>query len=133
MERFSQVRALAAIKAIIAALKARQDRPKITFLSVSSAEKDLLDRKKFAQLFDVAFVGCSVTHLLEKGFEDNFKEQAIVYVETPLYLLHIAKEVQAKFKEHLAQMCGTRRLQIPPELQSYDPNATAVVKVMVQQ
>ena len=54
----------------------------------------------------------------------------MVLVETPLYLLHIAKEVQTKFKEHLDQICDECGLKVDEKNQEdYDPNATTVVKV----
>ncbi len=39
--------------------------PKVTFLSVSSAERDLMRKAKFTKTFHSAFVACSVTHFLQ--------------------------------------------------------------------
>ncbi len=39
--------------------------PKVTFLSVATAEKELLERNKFAGKFSSVFVACSVTHFLQ--------------------------------------------------------------------
>ncbi len=39
--------------------------PKVTFLSVATAEKEMLERRKFAGKFSSVFVACSVTHFLQ--------------------------------------------------------------------
>ena len=39
--------------------------PKITFMPLSSTERDILEKKKYKGYFHSAFIGCSVTHFLQ--------------------------------------------------------------------
>lgn len=76
----------------------------ITFLPVSSGEKDLLVKKKYHQKFDKIFIGCSVAHFLDKTLLFNLRPSekgSELAVESPRYLLHLAHEVEKKFKEQL--------------------------------
>ncbi|TRY68388.1 hypothetical protein TCAL_01422 [Tigriopus californicus] len=76
----------------------------ITFLPVSSGEKDLLVKSKYHQKFDKIFIGCSVAHFLDKALFLNLKNSqrgSELAVESPRYLLHLAYEVEQKFKEQL--------------------------------
>ena len=55
--------------------------------------------------FDRVYVGCSVTQLLTKGLMACLKgsQKVSVYLETSLYLLHMADQIQVKYKQYLAK------------------------------
>ena len=111
--RSAQSRALECIKTILRRSK-DSPMPKVTFLSVSSCERDLLQREKFHGTFDAAFVACSVTHFLTDEFVKNLKKEqgSCIVVESPLFLLHLAAEVQDKFGEHLGQICSSAGMRL---------------------
>ena len=56
------------------------------------------------------FIGCSVSHLLSSSLMQCVKPKtAIMYMETPLFLLHMSNEILQKFKEHMtseAEVCN---------------------------
>ena len=130
METLARNRAVVYFKEIFETLRKTDDIswPLVTFLSVSSGEKDLLTRHKYHSTFDVVFIGCGVTHFLEESFVKNLKgdQESVIYVETPLFLLHIANEVQEKFKDHLNEICSKVKVKVEVD---YDPLSTAVVKI----
>ena len=49
---------------------------------------------KLAGTFDGGFVACSVTHLITDKFLSNFRGSAPIWVETPLFLLHVDRLVE---------------------------------------
>ena len=58
-----------------------------------------------SNLFDRVYIGCSVTQLLTKGLLACLKRaQVQVFVETSLYLLHMADVIHVKFKQYLAKI-----------------------------
>ena len=58
---------------------------------------------KFAGTFDGGFVACSVTHLITDKFMRNFRGSAAIWVETPLFLLHVDRLVE---REHKLFQCN---------------------------
>merc|ERR1711974_298924 len=65
-------------------------------------EDETLFVERCKEKFDRVFIGCSVTNLLTKGLLVCFKPKKVsVYVETSLYLLHIADPIQVKYKGYL--------------------------------
>lgn len=150
---------------------------RITFLPLSCLEKlELFSRPKYHSKFDLVFIGCSLTHLLEdrifkilkgtfhyachkdtstsqdmfspisaSGHRENSPPlEPILFVETPLFLLHMADQVQTKYKEHLQEICSTMKcskadlvqdaddddgsLVLMLRLEDYNPKEEAIVK-----
>ena len=64
---------MTAVKEMIKSYAAKTEFPRVTFLSVASFERDLISKQKWHKTFDVIFMGCSVTHLLEKALLQNFR------------------------------------------------------------
>ena len=60
---------------------------------------------KHKDKFDRVFIGCSVTQLLTKSLVHCLKrssgKKVAIYFETPLYLLHMADEIQQKYKKYI--------------------------------
>ena len=61
---------------------------------------------KHKDKFDRVFIGCSVTQLLTKSLVHCLKRSAsskkvTIYLETPLYLLHMADDIQQKYKKYI--------------------------------
>ena len=79
----------------------------IIFLPLS-AERDIKrSTKEFDNKFDVSFIACSVAHLFTTEFIKNVVAKGSVVLETPLFLLHMAEEIQEKFKEHIQNITSS--------------------------
>lgn len=66
---------------------------------------------KNKEKFDRVFIGCSLTQLLTKGLLACLKRTSgiKIYVETSLYLLHMADQIQVQYKNYLkkiAKVCS---------------------------
>lgn len=59
--------------------------------------------EKNKEKFDRVFIGCSLTQLLTKGLLACLKRSSgiKIYVETSLYLLHMADQIQVQYKNYL--------------------------------
>ncbi len=94
---------------LIAQIRENKAWPPVTFLSVSQAERELLaensSKRKFHDFFNSAFIGCGVTHFLTAELARRMRLGAAIYVESPVFLLHVANEVVVKFRDHLQQTC----------------------------
>ena len=130
LERTTQLKMLQYFKNIIEKAKNISNWPKMTFLSVFGCEKLISESEKYHGKFDMIFVSCSLTHLLTLNMAKNLKDakESVIFVETPLYLLHIAKEVLAKYREHLMKIAADCDLTIH-NFMDYNPAKTSVVKL----
>ena len=139
ISRPSQDLALARIKAMIENVEKKvsnKEEPdsisiEIVFLPLS-AERDIKrSSKEFENKFDVCFIACSVAHVFGKEFAKNIVSGGAIIVETPLFLLHMAKEIQEKFKEHLMNITAgsgdSGGLKLVDE--SYDPLKSSTVMI----
>ena len=129
LERTTQLRMTDYLKRVGEKVKTLSNRPKLTFLSVFGGEKSVMESDKYHGKFDRIFVSCALTHLLTANMSKNLKGVkgvSSIYVETPLYLLHIAKEVLAKYREHLMKTAADCELTID-NFTDYNPAKTSVV------
>ena len=95
-------------------------------LETYDAEDETLFVERCKQKFDRVFIGCSVTHLLTKGLLVCLKRKKVsVYVETSLYLLHIADPIQVKYKEHLQSFVSKNNGELAEK--DYDPMAKSYI------
>ena len=102
----------------------------IIYLSVSTGES-VFERKAFGEEgLDAVFVGCGSTHVLGEKLAGNLKSAGgQLWVETPLYLLHLSDEVQAKFRAHLGEILHTFGYKFAEgEEEGYDPTAECLVR-----
>ena len=57
---------------------------------------------RVSNLFYRIFIGCSVSHLFTTSLIQCMKPQkSIIYMETPLYLLHMSNEILQKFMDYM--------------------------------
>ena len=104
----------------------------VVFLPLT-AERDIKrSAKEFEEKFDVSFIACSVAHLFTTEFTKNVVSGGSIILETPLFLLHMAKEIQEKFKEHLQNIAsnGEHSAGLKLEDENYDSlkASTVVIK-----
>ena len=85
------------------------------------------------------FIGCSVSHLLSSSLMQCVKPKtAIMYMETPLFLLHMSNEILQKFKEHMtseAEVCNWWKCHISyiyKNIKFYFRNMDYHLKIMMQ-
>ena len=101
----------------------------IVFLPLS-AERDIKrSSKEFESKFEVSFIACSVAHLFTTEFASNMVAGGSILVETPLFLLHMAKEIQEKFKEHLLSITTSTTSGLELKDDSYEPLKTSTVLI----
>ena len=94
-------------------------RVKLRFLSTNvdrdireehDAENETYFVTKHKHIFDRVFIGCSVSHLFTASLMQCLKPQkAMIYMETPLFLLHMSNEILHKFKEYVKDEKGVSR------------------------
>ena len=109
-----------------------QTKIEIVFLPLT-AERDIKrSSKEFDEKFDVCFIACSVAHMFTTEFTKNLISGGSIILETPLFLLHMAKEIQEKFKEHLQNIAlnGEHSAGLKLEDENYDSlkASTVVIK-----
>ena len=126
--RSGQALALSRIEAIIKNIEAKmagpepENRFKLRFLPTNT-DRDLLEPydptdmtlfvERCSKKFDRVFIGCSVTQLLTKGLLACLKTGKVnVYMETSLYLLHMADQIQARYKQYLKKFAKVRFIVI---------------------
>ena len=57
---------------------------------------------RVSNVFYRIFIGCSVSHLFTTSLIQCMKPQkSIIYMETPLYLLHMSNEILQKFMDYM--------------------------------
>ena len=99
-----------------------EKRVRIRFLPTNT-DRDLLEPydpedetlfvERCKRKFDRIFIGCSVTNLLTKGLLVCLKPKKVsIYVETSLYLLHIADPIQVKYKGYLENFVSVSKITI---------------------
>jgi hypothetical protein len=141
LSRTSQEIALVKLEAIITGIQEKMAKPAVKRVSLRflpiSTDRDLAhdydpDEEtafvaKHKGQFDQVFVGCSVTHLLTSSLAHCLKVQkeSGLSVETPLYLLHMSRDVQERFKEYLSEKAKEYQLEVLDA--DYDPMRTSVV------
>ena len=82
----------------------------------------------WTKVFFLLSIGCSVTSLLTKGLLVCLKPQKVtVYVETSLYLLHIADPIQVKYKGFLESFVKENKGEI--EDGDYDPTVKSCISI----
>ena len=101
----------------------------VVFLPLT-AERDIKrSSKEFEDKFDVSFIACSVAHIFSTEFTKNIVNGGSIIVETPLFLLHMAKEIQEKFKEHLINIISSSTDSLKIEDENYDNLKTSTVVI----
>ena len=134
--RPSQELALTRIKELIENIDQKVENKESTSVSIEivflpvSAERDIKrSSKEYENKFDVSFIACSVAHLFTTEFTRNVVAGGSVIVETPLFLLHMAKEIQEKFKEHLLSITTSTTSGLELKDDSYEPLKTSTVLI----
>ena len=106
-------------------------RIEVVFLPLT-AERDIKhSTKQFEEKFDVSFIACSVAHLFTTEFSKNVVSGGSIILETPLFLLHMAQEIQEKFKEHIQNITsnGEHSGGLKLENENYDSLKTSTVVI----
>ena len=69
---------------------------------MSQFPNDYLFAFQHKNTFNRVFIGCSVSHLLTSSLRQCMKpEHSVIYIETPLFLLHMSNEILLRFKEYM--------------------------------
>ena len=102
----------------------KHDLVKISFLPLV-CDRELGKGQMYADRYHLCFIASSVTHQMSIEFADNIKPGGLVMAETPLYLLHMTKEIQEKFKEHLENLVEQCEMTIT----DYDVLKTSVCRL----
>ena len=69
---------------------------------ISQFPNDFLFAFQHKNTFNRVFIGCSVSHLLTSSLRQCLKpEHSVIYIETPLFLLHMSNEILLRFKEYM--------------------------------
>ena len=123
-EKLSQERLEVIIRSIHEKIaKTPENRVVLSFLPTNT-DRDILEPydpedetlfvSKHKHKFDTVFIGCSVTHLLTKSLIKCLKRppKMTIHLETPLYLLHMADDIQQKYKQYLKRIANVSFLLI---------------------
>ncbi len=94
---------------------------RVVFMTLSSGANLSKDEgsslsSKLAGIIDGIFISCATTHLLTFRLIKALKTDGSIWVETPLYLLHMAHEVQERFKEYIGRISQVFPSHMPLQL-----------------
>ena len=138
IKRTSQELSLERINALVESISKKiksNDNPEaieLIFLPLS-AERDIKrSSREFENKFDVSFIACSVAHLFTTDFEKNMLSGGLIIMETPLFLLHMAPEIQEKFKEHLLNITKSTASGLTLMNDNYEVLKTTTTRIKKQ-
>jgi Domain of unknown function (DUF4471) len=85
---------------------------KLHFLS-GNLDK-LYEKKKYANLFDIACLSVSSANMIAKEFSRLFKDKAKVHCETADYMVILKKEQREMFRSKLIEKIRDARWTVTP-------------------
>lgn len=90
------------IEEIDASASCSLDKVKIFPLSISTP--NIAKSLKNVGAMDSIWVGLSLSHLVDESFKNISSESCCLYIETPLYLLSVSKELLESYKDKVIEI-----------------------------